>query len=374
MRQRMTTVFINGKFAAQRVTGVQRAAGCIVEAFDRLLPTVSGLDEVRWVLLCPPGASLPALRRIEVLEIGHRAAGLHFWEQVQLPFAARGQLLINLAGPAPLLKRHQICMLHDAAVFDFPGVHTRLFRAWYRFVFRRLARSASVLLTPSAFSKSRLREHLGLPSGRVAVTSGGGEHMRAVSADNAVLQRLGLQPGSYFVAVGSSNPIKNFMSLLNAFAALPSRCDAQLVIVGGANSEVFAAEGAPANVAGLVRAGPVSDAELKALYQSALALVFPSIYEGFGLPPLEAMACDCPVAASNAAAIPEVCGDAVLYFDPSKPHAIAEAMMRLFDEPALRQQLREHGARRAQALNWDGAALVLLENVRPAMASLLTDA
>ena len=114
----------------------------------------------------------------------------------------------------------------------------------------------------------------------------------------------------------------------------------------------------------------MSDEELKALYQSALGLVFPSVYEGFGLPPLEAMNCGCPVAASNAASIPEVCGDAALYFDPHAPSAIGVAMLRLFDEPELRQQLRTRGARRAQAFSWEAAARVLMNHLDPAAAGV----
>lgn len=358
----MRTIFINGKFTAQRTTGVQRSAGCIVEALDGLL---GAEPAVRWVLLCPPDAVLPKVRHIECRRIGRMTSSLHLWEQILLPFAARGAMLVNLAGSAPLMKRRQVCTFHDAAVFDFPQAHTVAFLAWYRFLMRRIVRTASLLLTVSEFSRERLVKWIGIASNRVAVMHGSGGHMVPVEANAGTLERLGLRAGTYFVAVGSANPVKNFQALLAAFAGLPERFGGHLVIIGGTNDKVFA-KGDPSErpePPRIVRAGTVSDAELKALYQSALALVFPSLYEGFGLPPLEAMACGCPVVASNAASIPEVCGDAALYFDPHAPDAIGAAMMRLHDEPELRGQLRERGARRAQRFSWNSAARVLMERL-----------
>lgn len=361
----MRTVFINGKFTAQRTTGVQRVAACVVEALDRLLLAEAAAGAVRWVLLCPPGATMPVLRHIECRQVGWRVRSLQAWEQLWLPWAARGGLLLSLAGSAPLLAKHQVCTFHDAAVFDFPQAHTRAFGAWYRFLFRRVGRSASLLLTVSAFARDRLVAALGIAPERVVVLHESGEHFLAVVADAGTLPRLGLREGGYFVAVGSANLVKNFDALLAAFAGLPAAVDAKLVIVGGTNAGVFAARPWRLAADRLVQAGSVSDAELKALYGSAIGLVFPSLYEGFGLPPLEAMVCGCPVAASSAASLPEVCGNAALYFDPHSVDAIAAAMTRLHDEPALRARLRAAGARRAESFSWEAAARVLLARAVP---------
>ena len=361
----MRTIFLNGKFTAQRTTGVQRAAGCIVGALDRLLEADVAARSVQWVLLCPPGGAMPVLRHIKCHVVGLRRTSLHVWEQVCLPWASRGGLLVSLAGSAPLLKRRQVCTFHDAAVFDVPEAHTRVFGAWYRFLFRRIGRRAALLLTVSAFSRDRLVARVGIAPERVAILQESGEHMLPIEAHAGTLQRLGLRVGGYFVAVGSANPAKNFVALLKAVAGLPARFDGRLVVIGGVNRGVFAAGDAPVAGDRIVQAGAVSDAELKALYQSALALVFPSVYEGFGLPPLEAMACACPVAASNAASIPQVCGDAALYFDPHAVDAIGAAMMRLHDESALRDELRRRGAQRVKAFSWEAAARVLVERVMP---------
>ena len=361
---RMTTVFINGKFTAQATTGVQRSAAYTVDALDRLLASPAA-PPGRWVLLCPLAGRPPALKHIEVRQVGGAGRSLHLWEQAVLPWAARGAMLLNLAGSAPFFKRRQVCTFHDAAVFDCPEAHTWAFRLWYRLLFRRVARSARVLLTVSEFSKRQLMRHLDLPDTAIAVASGGGEHMLPVHADPAVLARAGSAGAGFFVAVGSANPVKNHAALIRAFEALPPGFEPRLVLVGDANPAVFKRGEAAATSARIVRVGRVPDTELKALYGAALGLIFPSLYEGFGLPLLEAMACGCPVAASNAASIPEVCGDAAIYFDPHSQAAMSAAIVQLAGDSALRERLRALGAVRARQFSWDHAARVVLSRLVP---------
>ncbi len=343
--------YLNGKFSVQRTTGVQRVAAQLVRALDA---QVDG----GWQLLCPPGGGLPGLRRIVVREVGPAGLPPTLWEQAVLPWAARDGWLLNLAGAAPAFARRQVCLLHDAAVFDHPEAYTRRFAAWYRWLFLRLARRARLLLTVSQFSRGRLARHLGIAAERLAVVPNGGDHLDAVEADERVLDQHALRGGRYLLAVGSANPTKNQAALLAAFARLPAGEGLRLVIAGGRNERVFAGAAAT-DPPGVVRVGAVDDAPLKALYRHALGLVFPSLYEGFGLPPLEAMACGCPVAAARAASLPEVCGDAALYFDPRDVDAIAAAMLRLCREPALRDALRAAGARRAATFRWPAAAAAL---------------
>jgi glycosyltransferase involved in cell wall biosynthesis len=354
-------LYINGKFTAQACTGVQRVATSLLLALDRQL-AVGAAGSARVVLLVPPGASVPALQRIEVAVLGARRLPLHAWEQGLLPWAARHGRLLNLAGAAPLLAARQACLLHDAAVFDRPQAYTAAFRGWYRSLFWLLPRRGAQLLTVSAFSRRQLARHLGVEPGCIGLVPNAGGHLADVAADAAVLARLGLTAGGYFLAVGSANPNKNTQALRAAFAELPSPRGTQLVIVGAADRRVFAASppGAAAAADRVVQAGPVSDAELKALYQHAIALVFPSLYEGFGLPPLEAMACGCPVLAADAAAIPEVCGEAALYVDPTSKVLMAAAMQRLLDQPALRRQLADAGLQRSRQFDWDRSAGTLL--------------
>lgn len=369
-----TTCYINGKFTAQPTTGVQRVAARLVQALDARAAGRTGRTgrtglPGRWVLLCPPAGQPPKLQHIECRVLGRRQGSLHWWEQLRLPLAARDGWLLNLAGSAPFAARRQVCMIHDAAVFDHPEAYSTAFVRWYRLLFRHLARRGDTLLTVSAFSQARLAAALGVAPGRLAVVPNGADHLQGVTPDDAVLQRLGLQGQRYFLAVASANPTKNLALLVAAFAALPATPSAgpaaRLVIVGGSNARVFAGARSLADPPGVWRTGPVGDAPLKALYQHAQALVFPSIYEGFGLPPLEAMACGCAVIAANAAALPEVCGNAALYVDPHDQAALTAAMQRMLDDPALLRRLRQQGPAHAARYAWARSADRLLAALPP---------
>jgi glycosyltransferase involved in cell wall biosynthesis len=359
----MTTIFINGKFTAQRTTGVQRLASGLVDALDAALVAKPTKDH--WVLICPHGATLPALKRIEVRTTKLGRVNLHFWEQCILPMMTFGSLLLNLAGPAPLLKRKQVCMIADAAVFDQPQAYTQAFAAWYRFLFKRITRSALLVLTISAFSRRRLAERLSVEPTRFNVVHCGATHLQVLDPDEAVNLQLGLQNVRYLLSVGSANPTKNLPALIRAFRAM-SRTDLRLVLVGGTNADVFAKDARPADNDDIVRTGPINDRQLKALYMNAVAFIFPSVYEGFGLPPLEAMSCGCPVVASNAASIPEVCADAAIYFDPTSHSDIVTALTRVVDDADLRADLRRRGIEHVKAFTWHAAGARLLEHLRRA--------
>lgn len=357
----MRTLFINGKFSAQRMTGVQRLAASLIQALDHLLLETGNTD--RWILLCPPSAKPPELKRIEVHFVGALLGGLHAWEQLFLPAYTAGRVLLNLAGPSPLLKRRQVCMIPDAAVFDYPQAYTSAYGGWYRLQFRAISHSARLVLTISEFSRQRLIHALGPHARRLRLVYCAATHMKNVTQDTAVLNRLALNGIKYFLAVGSINPTKNLPALVSAFRAIATP-DVRLVLVGGSNSAVFAVKSLEA--AGdprIITTGAISDGELSALYRNAHAFVFPSLYEGFGIPPLEAMSLDCPVVAAQTASIPEICGDAALYFDPLNIPAITCALERILTDDALRNTLRQRGASRIDQFTWERSAYQLLNHL-----------
>ncbi|MBB2484229.1 glycosyltransferase family 4 protein [Mitsuaria sp. WAJ17] len=362
----MRPVVINGKFLAQRVTGVQRVAHELVRALDQELGRRPAAERPSVLLLHPDSGTAPALDHISCRASPAPLGRLHLWEQWTLPRAAKGGLLLNLAGSAPALGRRQICMLHDAAVFDWPRAYTRAFVAWYRFLFRRLAGRARKILTPSAFSQSRLQVHLPAlrtrPGSDCQVLPLAAEHMDRIAADSAWLHETGLAQRPFLLAVASENPSKNLSGLLQAFAQWPGRSGHLLVLAGGSNPEVFRPDGPQvADEANVRRLGPVSDAQLKALYGAAKAFVQPSWYEGFGLPPLEAMRCGCPVLSANQASLPEVCGEAAAYFDPhrdpSDPQGFSAALERLLADPAAATKSRA----RAAQFSWAASGRQLLD-------------
>lgn len=352
------SIAINGRFLTQTTTGVQRFATEITVA----LAALSAAGEAPPLrLLAPPGAPA-SLGSLRVEHAGSRRG--QPWEQLDLSRAAGGDLLLNLGNTAPLLRgRRQAVVIHDAGVFDTPESYSRAFRAWYRTLHLLLPRSGARILTVSQFSRERLAARLHLDPARIGVVPEGGEHVLRIPADNAVLAKHGLAPGRYALAVGTRAAHKNLAALRGAARLLGARglC---LAVAGATDASVFSG---PADVQGeSVRAlGRVSDAELRALYENALCLLFPSRYEGFGLPPLEAMWCGCPVVAAASGAVPEVCGDAALWFDVEGPRSAAAAIARLLDEPGLRDGLRSAATARAAQYSWPAAARRLLEVLEP---------
>ena len=353
----MSAWAINGRFMMQPTTGVQRVARELLAALDRRL---QGADVVpSFALLLPPGAPQPALGAMPSRRVpGPRHP--HLWEQWALPRAVGEGRLLNLCGAAPAFGAvDQACLLHDAAVFDHPEAYTGTFVRWYRWMFRRLARSPARLITVSNFSRSRLALALGVPASRIAVVPLAADHMHRADTNPQALHRHGLTNGPFLLAVGSANPTKRQDLIVRAWRRL-GRSDARLVIAGGTNPAIF--EASAHHVAeGVLRTGQVDDATLKALYGAAAGLVFPSSYEGFGLPPLEAMACGCPVVVSRAEALQEVCGDAALSVPVDDERALAEAMHALLDDQTLRASLRDRGRDRAATFTWDASAQALLD-------------
>jgi glycosyltransferase involved in cell wall biosynthesis len=212
-----------------------------------------------------------------------------------------------------------------------------------------------MILTDSDFSRRELQHYLGVADHRIRVVPLGSDHLGRISADPSILARYHLGTRPFVLAVSSLAPHKNLGTLIRALGRIrQSHADLDFVLAGARFDRVFGAGLLPES--GAVQVGYVSDAELKALYQSAACFVYPSLYEGFGLPPLEAMACGCPVVLSSAGALPEVGGDAVLYFEPHDPVALASAVERVLYEPGLARQLRERARARAAELTWDRCA------------------
>ena len=354
----LPNIAINGRFLTQRSSGVQRFAAEIIKAIDRLLDTDFAVLKGRVEILAPRAARDFALKNIPLRRVG-RFTG-YAWEQVEYPLHGNGSLLLNLCMIGPLAARHQIVVVHDATVLALPNNFSPRFRAAYKFLIPRLCKRSDLVVTVSEFSRREIGKWYGADVAAMPVCFEGGDHIKAVPADETVIERLGLQGRKFFLGVGVDSANKNIKSVVAAFdkANIP---DAVLVLTGAKDPKVFG----HLNIAGgdgVRTVGFVSDAELRALYEHALALVFPSYYEGFGLPPLEAMTCGCPVIISEQPALMEVCGNAALTCQADDTDAIMRHMQALASDAHLRERLAKAGLARAKRFTWEAAARSLLDH------------
>jgi glycosyltransferase involved in cell wall biosynthesis len=228
--------------------------------------------------------------------------------------------------------------LHDTQHLDLPHLFSRAERLYREIAYHRSARAARFVIVPSAFVRDRVVAGLGIPSDRIRVIHLGVDHAR-FSPGAAAREPFLVYPAKPW-------PHKNHARLFDAFALLRrNRPELRLVLTGGGRFDHVPE--------GVERKGLVSTDELVSLYHRASALVFPSLYEGFGLPPLEAMACGTPVAASRAGSLPEVCDDAARLFDPTSPEEIARAIRDVLDAP---EDWSRRGLDHAARYSWDACA------------------
>lgn len=338
-------IVVNARYLRQRETGVQRYARQI-------------------------SARLPNLRAVAPARMGRGPAG-HLWEQAVLPFEVGRSLLWSPSNTGPLAVRRQVLTVHDCSFVDWPEGFSAAFAAWYRWLVPRLVRRVRQVITVSEFSRRRLLELTAVAEDRVvAIPNGVDPRFRPADPDaiRAVRARLGL-PERYALCVGSLEPRKNLAGLLEAWRLLPGRHAGVGLVMVGATSHVFrqveldaARAGCGARRTGcfgssnLHVTGYVPDADLPPLYSGAELFVYPSLYEGFGLPVLEAMACGAPVVCSNNTALPEVAGEAAILVDPREPESVAEGIRSVLDDAATRDGLRRRGWERSQRFRWEDAA------------------
>jgi glycosyltransferase involved in cell wall biosynthesis len=237
----------------------------------------------------------------------------------------------------PRLDLPSAVTLHDVQHLDLPELFPRAERLFRAAFWHRSVRDAQLVIVPSAFVRDRAVERLRLDPGRIRVIHHGIDHRRFHPGDE--------QRGPFLLYPAKEWPHKNHARLLEAFALLRrERPELRLVLTGSDPGRT---------PPGVERLGRVPLDELARLYRTAAALVFPSRYEGFGQPPLEAMASGCVVACSNAASLPEVCGGAARLFDPDSPEAIAAAVRDVLDDPA---PWRARGLDRAAEFTWERSA------------------
>jgi glycosyltransferase involved in cell wall biosynthesis len=327
----MTLVAIDARAAVRRETGgVERVAREMAARLPALRPD-------RYVVMRPRP------------RLAHRAG--HAWEQVALPLLARhADLLYCPANLAPLASRRNAVVIHDLAALTHPEWYGRTYSAWQRLVLPSLARRARLVLTDSRFARDEIVARLGVPAESVAVVPIGVSTAFSPAADTGPARATFSLNRPYVLALATRSARKNLAVLGEAAAALRP-LGIELVTAGSGRGYLRGGEAPPGRALGYV-----PEQLLPGLYAGALALAMPSLYEGFGLPCLEAMACGTPVVAADRAALPETCGDAALLTDPRDPAVFAEALLCAATDDAERASLSAAGLERAAGFTWERSA------------------
>jgi len=324
-------VVIDARAAARReIGGVERVTVELARRLPRLRPD-------RYRVMRPRHA------------FAHRTG--HLWEQGFLPLRARqARILYCPANLAPVSSRRNVVLIHDLAPLRHPAWYSRTFTSYQRYLLPLLARRARRVITPSEFSRRELAEGLDLDPERVSVVPNGVDERFSPAADPEPVRRsLGLSE-PYVLVVGTRIARKNFASLRAARRKL-GELGIELVAAGSGRAYMRSGEPPPMRPLGYV-----PEHDLPGLYAGALALAMPSLYEGFGLPVIEAMASGVPVVAADRSALPETCGGAALLVDPHDGDAVADLLVTAATDEDLRPKLIERGLERAAGFSWKRSA------------------
>jgi glycosyltransferase involved in cell wall biosynthesis len=362
-----------GRRVALLAYGLDRPLSGIARYTLELACAVSRLSQPPSLVMLTAGSAqgLPHAQGVthRSLPASSRLPGLLTLGSVRIPLLARRcavDLVHDPTGVAPFLfgaaGARTVVTVHDVFAWSVPGHSTLLDTCVYRYWLPRMLPWVDVVIADSCVSKRDISRYLRVPAQRVTVVypgvSAACQPVTAVQAA-AQVRPYGLAPG-YILYLGSIETRKNVGGLLRSYARLRQMGERRPLVVAGIK------RGRAAPVEEVVRrlglgphvllSGYVADEHLPALYSAADLFAFPSLYEGFGLPPLEAMACGTPVVCSNAGSLPEVLGDAALMVDPQDVEGLASAMWNVLNDRELAQELRQRGLDRARRFSWEKAA------------------
>ena len=348
---------INGRFLLTKKTGVQRAAYNLVKALFEmddeneyyLFTSNDQINNKEWD---KPNVTVIG----SDIRYGENFKN-HLWEQIVLPKLAKKyevDILHSIANIAPLFyKGDSIVHIHDLCFVVNPQWYSYSFRTLYNWIVPRLARKATKVVTNSNNSKNDLLQFCKITADKVELI-----YWAVDQTFEQVVESNEVKPveGEYILYVGSLEPRKNISMLIKSYELMRKNnpdISPKLVLIGGDNPLFADVKLQVRDFAeDIIFKGYVSDSLLKSYYRNALVVAYPSLYEGFGLPPLEAMASGSPVMTSNTSSLPEVVGDAAILVNPHDKEQIAESLGRIVRDPDLRMKLREKGADRVRKFNW----------------------
>jgi len=370
-------IAVNAITLGRRRTGIGNFTYYVLK---ELLARDEGNDYLCFVPADAPSREEIGLERAEWLVAGHTLAGAlrnAWWENVVLPAEVRRRRARVLFSPSylvPLLSLDTpvVIAVHDLSFLIYPKSKSFLFGNYMRSLFPISLRRARVIVTGSRSTERQLlRMFPSRVEGKVVVCPYGVDRKvfrKRKDAREIVSRAFGLK-GEFLLAVGTIEERKNISRLVRAFSIVRRAGfeRLRLVVAGGRGwgyEEVFRTVEEQGLEREIVFPGHVREEELVSLYGACTAFVQPSFYEGFGLPILEAMACGAPVVLSDSSSHPEVAGEKALYFDPSSADDMAEALLRILRDPALREELGEAGPRRVELFPWSSCALKIGEQLK----------
>ncbi|WP_425148371.1 glycosyltransferase family 4 protein [Deinococcus sp.] len=336
---------INTRFKYSQLTGVQRYA------FESIKRMSIPYQEVA------PRKSLGGISS-------------HLWEQIILPSSIhKDDLLWSPANTSPMFIKRQVVTIHDATVLDHPEWFKSSFAIYYNLMWKKITQNAEYIITDSNFSlDSLIKFYPHVRKKIITIPLGVDAKFMGVTEQKEIEAKVkyGL-PNRYVLSLGSLESRKNLKSLFHAWEAWEDRPVDLLLVVAGGRGKNFSGLGFDKIPSGIQLIGRVEDEYLPGLYSGASVFVFPSFYEGFGLPPLEAMAVGTPVICSNTSSLPEVMGSACLYIDPAKPHTILSAMRGLIFDEQLQYELADAGKERAKQFSWEKTVKITEQILQKAM-------
>lgn len=344
---------VNGRYLTQKATGVHRYAFEICNKLHEM-----GVD---FHVAVPKEIHPDYKFSFKVVKCG--SFNTHLWEQISLPRYLKSigsPLLISFTGCGPLNYSNQIMTIHDVSHERYPEWFSKNYYRFYHYMMPRIGKKAHAVLTVSEFSKKEIVDTLGINAEKIHVVHSNVPFHNKPSKEEILSFTRNPEAERYILAVSSMDPRKNFIRLVEAFDKIKDK-SVKLYIIG-MSFKAFNTPDLQKLIGENVHLpGYISDEKLQTMYQNALLSVYPSLYEGFGLPPLESMTYGCPVINSDIPALREVSQDAALYVDPYNVDDITQKIEQLLVDEPLRKELQEKGLLQIKKYSWDKSAKQVYE-------------
>lgn len=307
MKNKKQKIYINGRFLTQKITGVQRYAIEIVKQLDKLE------SDYEFIILTPKKGIIQKMKldNIKMYEIGNLNG--YAWEQISLPMYMifKRAKLLNFCNIAPILYPGYVT-IHDIAFKTHSEHLDKKFSLIYRFITRMNIKRYKHIFTVSNFSKGEIIENYKISDNKITVTYNSAEHLKKIKPDNSILERMNLKNKDFCFSLGSKSQHKNHQFIMKCAKKNPN----MLFVVSGNDNKIFITTEKENDMKNLVYTGYLNDRELVSLYKNCKAFIFPSLYEGFGIPPLEAMEAGCEnIILSNIKVLEEIYGEGAKYID-----------------------------------------------------------